>query len=117
MPTQMNIRIESDLKTAGDAALADAGYTPTTAVRTLWAFAARNAHDPAAVRTAIAFLSEGEDDAEQQRRARAVEEGPRIVERFMQERGLRYRPDAPRPSDKELLEQAIAEAYREKGLL
>ena len=36
--TQMNMRIDAELKAAGDAALAHLSYTPSAAVRGLWRF-------------------------------------------------------------------------------
>ena len=47
--TQMNIRIESEMKSAGDAAFAEIGYSPTEAVRELWGFAQRNRNDKQAI--------------------------------------------------------------------
>ena len=48
---QINARINRTLKERGDAALEHAGYTPSQAIRNLWDFAARNAHNPRAIRT------------------------------------------------------------------
>lgn len=45
----MNIRIDRDLKIAGDKAFSDLGYTPTEVVRKVWDFARRNLHDRAAL--------------------------------------------------------------------
>lgn len=39
MRSQVNVRIDANMKTAGDAALAAAGITPTQAVRMLWSLA------------------------------------------------------------------------------
>lgn len=44
--TQMNVRLETSLKTQGDAALAHAGYSPSQAARKLWALAAKLRHNP-----------------------------------------------------------------------
>ena len=40
--SQVNARIDAKLKATGDAGLAAAGYTPTQAVRALWALATRS---------------------------------------------------------------------------
>ena len=40
--SQVNARIDATLKATGDAGLAAAGYTPTQAVRALWALASRS---------------------------------------------------------------------------
>lgn len=47
---QMNLRIDEQVKQLGDAALMEAGYSPTQAVRTVWSFAAAHAHEPQKVR-------------------------------------------------------------------
>ena len=47
---QMNVRIDAELKREGDYALAQAGFTPTEAVRALYQIVAAEASDPAKVR-------------------------------------------------------------------
>ena len=47
--TQMNTRIEQDLKQRGDAVLAEAGFSPSEAVRALWKFAVAHEREPKAV--------------------------------------------------------------------
>lgn len=44
--TQINVRIDSSLKRQGDAALQQAGYTPSQAIRLLWRKAASHANRP-----------------------------------------------------------------------
>ena len=44
--TQMNVRLETNLKNQGDAALAHAGYSPSQAARKLWTLAAKLRHNP-----------------------------------------------------------------------
>ena len=39
---QMNVRIDSALKTSGDSVFQEVGITPSEAVRRLWSFASRN---------------------------------------------------------------------------
>ena len=56
--TQMNIRIDSTVKSEGDLALAQAGYTPTQAVRLLWEFARRKLGDIQGLREVLASLEE-----------------------------------------------------------
>ena len=38
--TQINVRIDRALKSSGDAALSDAGITPSEAIRAVWELAA-----------------------------------------------------------------------------
>lgn len=70
---QMNTRIERSLKERGDAALAHAGYSPSSAVRKLWEKAAGYAQDARAIRellepSADALGSTGVDDAHASRK-------------------------------------------------
>ena len=45
-PVQMNVRMDRQLKDAGDAVLAQIGMTPSQAVRTLWEYLVVNGHMP-----------------------------------------------------------------------
>lgn len=47
-PVQMNVRIDRQLKEAGDAVLAHIGMTPSQAVRELWQYLTENGHMPVA---------------------------------------------------------------------
>lgn len=53
MQSRVNVRIDTDLKTAGDAALAAAGFTPTQAVRILWSLAVRYQDEPEKLRAML----------------------------------------------------------------
>ena len=46
---QVNARVRPELKKSGEAALANAGYTPTKAIRLLYAFASEHASSPQAI--------------------------------------------------------------------
>ena len=46
---QVNARVRPELKKSGEAALANAGYTPTKAIRLLYAFASEHAASPQAI--------------------------------------------------------------------
>lgn len=71
--TQMNVRIDADIKRSGDAAFARAGHTPTDVVRKVWEFAARNEHDVDAIREALAVLDPPTDEDERQRKLGALQ--------------------------------------------
>lgn len=45
-PVQMNVRMDRQLKDAGDAVLAQIGMTPSQAVRELWQYLTENGHMP-----------------------------------------------------------------------
>ena len=117
---QINARIDSALKDAGDRSLATIGYTPTNAIRTLWKYASDNAHD---LRKLHALFDELEGkrsredplDAAQLRMER-VKEGPLIFERALHELGVE-KVAASGFTEEELLEQAYREKWEERGLL
>ncbi len=64
---QMNLRIDEQVKQLGDAALMEAGYSPTQAVRAVWSFAAAHAHEPQKVRQ---FLQRAETERDSSSTAR-----------------------------------------------
>ena len=55
--SQMNIRLDSDTKRAGDAVLAGAGVTPTELIRQLWQKVAQGADDLRQVEEVLAGTS------------------------------------------------------------
>ena len=118
---QMNVRMDSALKASGDAALAQAGYTPSAAVRALWAFAATHATAPQEI---TALLDSAESAAKDEADNRAahrlalVEGGSHAIASFMQ----RFSAGAPVASngheaDDDLLFEALTERMRERGTL
>ena len=118
---QMNVRMDSALKASGDAALAQAGYTPSAAVRALWAFAATHATAPQEI-TALLDSAESaakvEADDRAAHRLALVEGGPHAIASFMQ----RFSAGAPVASngheaDDDLLFEALTERMRERGTL
>ena len=116
---QINARIDSALKESGDRALANAGCSPTKAVRKLWRFASRNAHDPKRLRALLESLEgdsqERNSDEAARERMRRVEEGPLIFERALREMGIENATPVGL-SDEELLAQAYYEKWAERGL-
>lgn len=93
--SQVNARIEASLKHAGDAALANAGFTPTQAVRAVWQLAADNADSPEVIIKAL-DPDRGEADPaawdqERIRRAEWARRGPAILgAEVARLRGLAY---------------------------
>ena len=62
--TQMNVRIDADVKRRGDAALARAGFTPTQAVRRVWEHVAALADSPEEV---VRLLGEPDEGGSRER--------------------------------------------------
>ena len=121
---QVNARIDSALKESGDRALSSIGYTPTKAVRVLWEFCSKTAHDKKALKAAFEMLAgactadapaEGQPQSEARLRMEHVKEGPRIFERALQEMGVSDLTPSGF-SDEELLEQAYRDKWAERGL-
>lgn len=93
--TQMNIRIDATLKTAGDLAIREGGSTPSEVIREAWGYAARNRHKPQAIRRLLDFLGDANppcgasasespiDEIEEQ-----VLRGPRLIEEYYRQMGI-----------------------------
>ncbi len=123
----VNVRMARSLKERGDAALAKAGFTPTSAVRAVWEFAADHEGEPEKVRRLLEPDAAGREDgpsaeelAERQRKREVVHRLAHMYEDFCKEQGL-PRPPAPSRYDTasygELRDEAIVERWREKGLI
>ena len=120
LATQMNVRIDEQLKRDGDTVLASVGLTPTRAVRALWEFAAEHRDTPEIVRD---FFENGlkqglENSRETQRRLdlRQLEETASACNRLREQFGLTP-PDTLEELDYDALrEQALYERLSERGL-
>ena len=120
LKSQVNARIDAELKAEGDAALAAAGITPTKAVRMLWQLAVRYRDDPEKLLAALdpdAAEPSADELAERQRKVEAARRGANLMKEFFEERGIELRPDPEPLSYEELRELALEERMRERGLL
>ena len=115
---QVNVRIDANLKTAGDAALAKAGLTPTKAIRALWQRFAELADRPEKVRELVESrdVFAPAERAEQGRKLSLAREGSMIVSRSLAERGVVVPEGFEELSYEELREQVLLERLRERGL-
>lgn len=117
---QMNLRIDSRVKEQGDAALGEAGYSPTQAVRALWTFAATHAHEPQVVRDLLRQV-EGERDLEREERIAAKRAALARVDDLRKQLegvvGPLYTQGVEPLSYKELRDEALAEHWQERGLI
>ena len=117
--TQMNIRIDSTLTSAGDLAIREGGSSPSEIVREVWGYAMRNRHKPQAIRRLLDFL----DDAKPSNGVEAAESpvdeieaqvlhGSRLIEEYYQRMGIS--PSALKPTSyEELKGAAFDEGYLE----
>lgn len=113
--SQINARIDSQLKTEGDKALAKAGFTPTQAIRKLWELAAHHASEPEVLVSVLEPEQSAQADdacAEHKRQVeRALDAGEVLMRTAYAKAGIAWptKPDT-RSFDK-LKEDAYREAY------
>ena len=113
--TQMNVRIEASLKTAGDEALSSIGFSPTQAVRALWERAAQRGEQLEAVKR---FLDGEATEASRNPKLDVLEAGWRIVPEGLAALGISDSSFAEATYDYDsLYEEAMMERARQKGWL
>lgn len=93
--TQMNVRLDSQLKEAGDAVLASLGMTPSQAVRELWQYLTENGHMPIAKRNNDEVLP---DDMRSKASSPHASEGAALISNYYE------RFSIPRPSPDEVFD-------------
>lgn len=114
MPTsQMNVRIDDDIRIAGNEAFESIGWTPSQAAREVWAYAARNRRNPRKLREMRRLL----EDAPAAPRPSKAMEGASMVEEFRVKMGLEPQQLEEQLSYAELKELAMRERLEERGLL
>lgn len=113
---QINVRIDRSLKAQGDEALANAGYSPSQAVRLLWGLAAQYQGNPSGLVAVLepdrAAQEERQRETERQRRIEIAERGAHVIEEAYARFGLK--PPAmrlPELSYEKLKELAFEEKY------
>lgn len=107
-PVQMNVRIDRQLKEAGDAVLTYIGMTPSQAVRELWQYLAENGHMPVAKKNNEEVLS---DDIRSQAISSRVSEGAALISNFYERFSIqRSSPDEALDYD-ELYDQMMGERF------
>ena len=120
--TQMNFRIDADVKASGNMALSESAITPSQLVHAVWEYLARNRHVPNAARKLLDFLaSDGahadtgaatdrtDPDGLATAPASEVMAGPLLIDQFYSELGI----EKPKASSKSI-EELKREAYEEK---
>ena len=107
-PVQMNVRIDRQLKEAGDAVLAHLGMTPSQAVRELWQYLIENGHMPVAKMNNDEVLS---DDIRSKASPSHASEGAALISNFY-ERFSIQRPSSDEALDyDELYDQMMSERF------
>ena len=107
-PIQMNVRIDRQLKEAGDAVLAQIGMTPSQAVRELWQYLTENGRMPVAKRNNDEVPS---DDMRSKVSSSRVSEGAALISNFYE----RFSIQKPSPDEAfdydELYDQMMCERF------
>ncbi len=119
--SQVNARIDADLKATGDAALAAAGLTPTQAVRMLWSLAVRYQGEPEKLRAALdpdSAKASADELAERRRKAEAYHSCLSQGQSVRAVLGITgVDPGRKGLSDREYTDLLREEHFREKGYL
>lgn len=113
--SQINARIDAGQKSAGDAALASAGISPSEAVRALWGLAARYSKEPGRL-AALLFPDEEarraqELEEERRRRVALVHQCGSLVDDELARRGISLARSVDDIPYDQLKEDAYAERY------
>ena len=111
--TQMNVRLPSQLKEAGDETFASLGWSATQAVRTLWEFASRHASNPSVVKDALQKQDE-DNIAARKELVEQVRAGRRIFPDFCKAHGVPL-PEM-RDDDISSYKETLAELYYEREM-
>lgn len=106
-PVQMNVRMNRQLKEAGDAVLSRMGMTPSQAVRSLWEYLVVQGKVPDGIETAD---SGGELTSESHDK---VLRGPEIVKEFYRRANIAIPNANDLPTSDELYASAMEEKYRD----
>ena len=117
---QLNVRMDPALKAAGDAGLADIGFSPSEAVRALWTLAARRGKDAMQVKKLLATASNTvaeETAVEEPDVPDVLRRGWNIVPEGMAKLGITLKPRSDTPeSYEDMLYEEYLERMRERGL-
>lgn len=119
--SQVNARIDANLKASGDAALAAAGLTPTQAVRMLWSLAVRYQDEPEKLRAALdpdSAEPSVDELAERQRKVAAYHKCLSLWQDVRATLNITEQgPERKELSDREYTDLLRDEHFREKGYL
>ena len=118
--TQMNTRINVALKERGDRALARAGYTPSQAVRSLYAFAVEHEDDPQAIAAMLSKEPAADGNAqndERERKLAALDRATHLVKDAFKALGIPASEGTDDRPYKEFRGDLMGDHLQEKGLL
>lgn len=120
---QMNVRLDRSLKREGDAALAEAGYTPSQAVRAVWELAVRLRNQPGRLQKvferadALTPCDEAQDPPVTNPKLIAFRKGQDEVRTLIEKMRLSTEPYPNQPTDEEFREMWAQEMLYGDGVL
>lgn len=112
---QINVKLDRDLKLAGDAALLEAGSNPSEAVRNLWIAVSERGEKRDAVLKLLDHAQEPSEGAEIARKLEALDRATHLFEDLGKQLGLSL--DSFTPMTDEEIEEARLAHFREKGYI
>lgn len=115
--SQMNVRIDEDLREEGNLALESIGLLPSHIVRDLWSYAAKHRNNPLKLKKDLQFLQNAQQTSvDQPKRLSKIEKGWNIASEGLADFGVSLGSIEPLADD-EFKERAYREHWEEKGLL
>lgn len=118
--TQMNLRIDAQLKERGDAALAQVGYSPSRTVRVIWEFAAAHTHNPQAVKDLLQQVDTEQDTDRQARvetKLAALDRALNLQKKLESAVGAAHGVPVNDISDRDLRGDALFSRWEDRGLV
>lgn len=116
--SQMNIRLDGKLKTAGDAVLAEAGTNPTQLIRALWQKIAHGTADLHQVERVLGLRAQDETSSEDAAtKLAAARRGRRLFAEGLTELGMDPALAVPPSdeSDRDQYAEALIDRMQERG--
>lgn len=108
-PVQMNVRMNRQLKEAGDAVLSQLGMTPSQAVRSLWKYLVVQNRIPDGIESNEVDAKETQVTAY----SNTVAKGPEIIRDFYRRADVTAPDGGTLPSGDDLYASAMGEKYRD----
>lgn len=114
--SQMNVRIEPDVKARGDEVFAAMGLSPSQVVRCVWKYAAEHGEAPSIVVQALEKPPSAAYDLDRSYRERVADRAHNLVANYREKLGLTA-PDSLDEIDyREMREAAWEQRLGERGL-
>ena len=116
LTSQLNVRMNRELKLAGDQALAEAGLSPSTIIRMLWEKLSEPGEHLNSILAALGTQPPTEQTAtDQGDRMALVQEGAQLFEKGCLELGISVPISSP-STWKDVREESIDARLRERGM-